>query len=415
MNGDYQTRAEYRHDHNQNNQSQNSPKKPRNKLRWVYRFIGLIIVLLCIGGAYEYHKIHSTAQGVFSDGSGKISKKLKEGKPVSVLAMGTDVGALDRGNKGGNTDTLELVTINPKKETVTMTSIPRDILIKVDTDEGADYVKLNAAYQIGGAKQTVKQVKELLGVSIDYYAVVNMGVLKKVVNAVGGVDVNNPFAFDYEGQHFAKGKLHLNGHDALQYSRMRYDDPKGDYGRQNRQQQVMKSVMKKFKESGSISAANKIMDAVKDGVKTNIPIDNVATLYTNYHVALKNIKTEHFQGLDATIEGVSFQIASPKEINRVSKLIRNQLGLKAKKVVNNETKMYNLQTTYDGYSNTNFVLPNGASYNTPGSGTSNTISSSSKKSSSSLSGSSTYGTKYSADTTYGSYSTNNSTSYSAGY
>ena len=98
MNGDYQTRAEYRHDHNQNNQSQNSPKKPRNKLRWVYRFIGLIIVLLCLGGAYEYHKIHSTAQGVFSDGSGKISKKLKEGKPVSVLAMGTDVGAMNRGN-----------------------------------------------------------------------------------------------------------------------------------------------------------------------------------------------------------------------------------------------------------------------------------------------------------------------------
>ena len=173
--------------------------------------------------------------------------------------------------------------------------------------------------------------------------------------------------------------------------------------------------MKKFKESGSISAANKIMDAVKDGVKTNIPIDNVATLYTNYHVALKNIKTEHFQGLDATIEGVSFQIASPKEINRVSKLIRNQLGLKAKKVVNNETKMYNLQTTYDGYTNTNFVLPNGASYNTPGSGTSNTISSSSKKSSSSLSGSSNYGTTYSADTTYGSYSTDDSTSYDTGY
>ncbi|MDF9445182.1 transcriptional regulator, partial [Limosilactobacillus mucosae] len=87
MNGDYQTRAEYRHDHNENNQK---PKKPRNPLRWVYRVIGLIIVLLCIGGAYEYHKIHSTAQGVFSSGSGKVSKKLREGKPVSVLAMGTD-------------------------------------------------------------------------------------------------------------------------------------------------------------------------------------------------------------------------------------------------------------------------------------------------------------------------------------
>ena len=98
-----------------------------------------------------------------------------------------------------------MITINPKKKTITMTSIPRDTLIKVNTDEGADYVKINATYQIGGAKQTVKQVKELLGVPIDYYAVINMGVLEKVVNAVGGVTVYNPFAFTYEGHHFKKG------------------------------------------------------------------------------------------------------------------------------------------------------------------------------------------------------------------
>ncbi|AMS07660.1 transcriptional regulator [Limosilactobacillus oris] len=336
--------------------------------RWMKWLIWLLVILVAAGGLYEYHKVHQMATGVFSGGDGKISKKLQKGEPVSVLAMGTDVGALDRGNKGGNTDSIELFTINPKTKRITMTSIPRDTLVRVNTDDGADYVKLNAAYSIGGPKQTVKQVSELLNVPIDYYAVINMGVLKKVVNSLGGVEVDNPFAFTYEGYHFKKGKQHLNGNQALKYSRMRYDDPNNDYGRQKRQQQILSSVIAKFKKSGSISSANKIMDAVGDGVKTNIPIDDIATLYGNYHSAMNNVSTYHFQGQDATIDGVSFQIASPKEINRISKLVRKQLGLKPVTVNNHETRMYKSQPSYDGYNNTDFILPGGASYNDPGSG-----------------------------------------------
>ena len=335
---------------------------------WMRTLIWALIILVALGGFYEYHKVHSAATGMFANGNGKISKKLQKGEPVSVLAMGTDVGALNRGNKGGNTDSMELFTINPKTQTITMTSIPRDILVRLNTSDGPDYVKLNAAYSIGGPKQSVKQVKELLNVPIDYYAVINMEVLEKVVNSVGGVTVDNPFAFDYEGHHFKKGTQHLNGSNALKYSRMRYDDPNNDYGRQKRQQQILRNVIQKFKTSGSIGAANKILDAVGDGVKTNIPIDDIATLYGNYHGAMNNVKTHHFQGQDATIEGVSFQIASPKEINRVSKLVRKQLGLKPTKVVNHETKMYKSQPDYDGYNNTDFILPGGASYNDPGSG-----------------------------------------------
>lgn len=334
-------------------------------MKWL---IWLLIVLVAAGGLYEYHKVHQMATGVFSNGDGKISKKLQKGEPVSVLAMGTDVGALDRGNKGGNTDSIELFTINPKTKRITMTSIPRDTLIRVNTDDGADYVKINAAYSIGGPKQTVKQVSELLDVPIDYYAVINMGVLKKVVNSLGGVEVDNPFAFTYEGHHFKKGKQHLNGEQALKYSRMRYEDPNNDYGRQKRQQQILSSVITKFKKSGSISSANKIMDAVGDGVKTNIPIDDIATLYGNYHNAMNSVSTYHFQGQNATIDGVSFQIASPKEINRISKLVRKELGLKPVTVNNHETRMYKSQPNYDGYNNTDFILPGGASYNDPGSG-----------------------------------------------
>lgn len=379
-NRDHETRAEYRREmqdkinqdveRDEDGFNHHPPYHHHHKgtFKWVWRIIILIAVVLCAAGGYEYHQLHSTAKGVFSRGDGKVDKKLAEGKPVSVLAMGTDVGALNRGNKGGNTDTLEVITVNPKKETITMTSIPRDTLVRVNTNKGADYVKINAAYSIGGVKQTVKQVKELLGIPIDYYAVVNMGVLKKVVNAVGGVDVNNPFAFTYEGHHFPKGKQHLNGNNALKYSRMRYQDPNNDYGRQKRQQQIMSDVIHKFKKSGSVSAINKILAAVKDGVKTNIPLDSISVLYGNYRPAMKHVKTYHFQGQNATIDGASFQIASPKEINRVSRIIRTHLGLKTITVNNYETKMYRMQKSYDGYNKTNFVLPGNAEYNVPGSG-----------------------------------------------
>ncbi|WP_251545333.1 LCP family protein [Limosilactobacillus caecicola] len=415
MNDEHETRAEYRHEleerihHNVDGDFDHRPPyihRHHGSHKWVWTIICLVGLILLIGGGYEYHQLHSTAKGVFSSGDGKIDKKLAEGKPVSVLAMGTDVGALNRGNTGGNTDTLEVITVNPKKQTITMTSIPRDTLVRVNTSDGADYVKINAAYSIGGAKQTVKQVKELLGIPIDYYAVVNMGVLKKVVNAVGGVDVNNPFAFTYEGHHFPKGKQHLNGNLALKYSRMRYEDPNNDYGRQKRQQQVMKSVISKFKKSGSVSAVNKILKAVKDGVKTNIPLDSISVLYGNYRSAMNNVKTYHFKGQDATIDGTSFQIASPKEINRVSKLIRKQLGLKPKTVTNYETKMYKAQKNYDGYTNTTFVLPGNAEYNVAGSGSSSKRSSSTTTGSlsSSVSSRSSYSNSYgygSSESSYG--------------
>lgn len=98
---------------------------------------------------------------------------------------------------------------------------------------------------------------------------------------------------------------------------------------------------------------------------------------------MNNVTTYHFQGQDAMIDGTAFQIASPKEINRVSKLVRKELGLKPKKVVNHETKMYKSQPNYNGYNKTDFILPGGASYNDPGSGNgSDYVTSSSRRSSS---------------------------------
>lgn len=353
-----------------------APRRKRHWGRWIAIIVAL--VLLSVGG-YEYYKIHQTAGGIFGKSSSKVSKKLKDGKAVNVLITGIDSGAIGR-NKStygvGNTDTLEIATVNPKKETITFTSIPRDTLVKLNTDDGDDYVKINAAYSIGGIKKTESAIEKLLDINIDYYANVDMGALEKVVNALGGVTVDNPFEFTYEGHTFPKGTQKLNGTNALKYSRMRYDDPNNDYGRQKRQQQVMKAVVGKFKSASSVTAINKLLDVAKDGLKTDVPINSIATLYANYHNAMNNVKTVKFQGENATIDGTSFQIASTKEINRVSKLIKKAEGKHPTTVSNYATKMYDEQTNFDGYNNVYFTLPNGASYNSPGSGYSSTTGSS---------------------------------------
>ena len=318
---------------------------------------------LCLLG-YEYHLWHSTVSKIHTTESANDAQLIKQRKPFSVLAMGTDVGALGRGTSyAGNTDTMEVITVNPQQKRITMVAIPRDTLVKVTTKEGTKYVKINAAYAIGGPQLVKKQVSELIDVPIDFYALTNMGTLKTVVNAVGGVDVNNPFAFTYEKHHFKKGWQHLNGQNALKYSRMRYDDPNNDYGRQRRGQQVLQSVIKSFKQRGSLQAANEIITAAKDGVRTDLPLNHLSCLYLNYHSAMDQTSKDHLQGKDAQIDRTDFQIATASEINRISRKLRQSLDLPVHHVVNNETRMNRDQSTWNGYDQLDYRLPDNAQYN----------------------------------------------------
>ena len=331
-------------------------------IRWGL-IITVVLGLLCLIG-YEYHHWRSAANEIHTRSSATSTALINKHQPFSVLVMGTDVEALGRGTSyAGNTDTMEVITVNPRKKRITMVAIPRDTLVKVQTKAGTRYVKINAAYAIGGPHLAKQQVSELIGVPINFYALTNMGTLKTVVNAVGGVNVNNPFAFTYEGHHFKKGWQHLNGKDALKYSRMRYDDPNNDYGRQKRGQQVLQSVISSFKQRGSLKAANEIITAAKDGVRTDLPLNHLSSLYINYHSAMGHTSKDHLQGKDAQIDGNDFQIATASEINHVSKELCQSLDLPFHRVVNNETRMNKDQKSWNGYYQLNYHLPDGAHYN----------------------------------------------------
>ncbi|WP_375677642.1 LCP family protein, partial [Lactobacillus delbrueckii] len=161
------------------------------------------------------------------------------GEPIAILLMGTDTGALGRTYKG-RTDSIMVAVLNPKTKKTTLVSFERDMQVNLPDYPEYSPSKLNAAYAYGNAKELAKVLKKYFNIPINAYVLINMGGLKTIINKVGGVDITPNLSFTYEGYTFTKGeKTHMDGAKALAYSRMHYDDPEGDYGRQKRQRQIL--------------------------------------------------------------------------------------------------------------------------------------------------------------------------------
>lgn len=311
------------------------------------RFFGVVVLAaVCFGvawAAHMYFTIHSAIDNNGGSGVTASSAQISQGKPISILVLGVDQGIEGRHDKG-NSDTMILVTANPQKKTATMTSIPRDTLADIKGDPGDKYYmfRINSAYEIGGSASSVKTVKAMLNVPINYYLEVNMKALRSLVNAVGGVDVNVPFDFSYDWCDFHKGKQHLNGRHAVAYVRMRKDDPRGDYGRQQRQRQVIQAIAKKAMSMNTLSNYHKLIKIFNKYVKTNLTFNDMLSLAMNYRSCMNNLKSGYLQGHDAWINGSSIQVASTKELQKVSNQLRKNLNLSTETLNNEETRQNEL-------------------------------------------------------------------------
>lgn len=288
-------------------------------LLWIF---GIAVTLIVIGGGVAAFALHNTTSKIHSMDS-SLSKasdtKTSAGKPVSYLLLGTDTGALGRTEKG-RTDTMMIMTVNPNTKTTTMVSLQRDTKITID----GMTEKLNAAYALGDAKQAMTTVEQLLDIKLDGYLLVNMKGLEQLVDAVGGVTVKSPLTFSYEGYSFTENQdVTMNGTEALAFSRMRYDDPRGDYGRQIRQQLVIEAVMNKLKADPKSALNNDFLDAVSDNVRSNISLTSMRNLATKYRDAGETINRDQMTGTGVMIDGVSYQEMSQDEITRVHTEIVN--------------------------------------------------------------------------------------------
>lgn len=305
-------------------------EKKKKKRIWL-RVTGVVLFLLIFGaGAYGYSVYKSLTDAVEAMHQPIDRKKsekrqehvtLAKKQPFSVLMLGVDERERDR----GRSDTIIVLTVNPNQNSVKMLSIPRDTRTEIAGKGTED--KINHAYAFGGVEMSMSTVEDFLDIPIDYYMQINMEGFKDIVDAVGGVTVNNDLDFTYEGVHFPKGELTLNGEKALKYSRMRYDDPRGDFGRQLRQRQIIQAVIKEGASLSTLTNYDEIFKALGSNVKTNLTFDEMVQIQQNYKTAGSHIEQMTISGNGTKINGIYYLIVSDVEKQRVQNELKKHLEL----------------------------------------------------------------------------------------
>lgn len=176
-------------------------------------------------------------------------------------------------------DVIMVSRVHVEAATVRTLSIPRDLYVEIP---GHGFAKINTAYQYGleasgvdwqaAAKLTQDTVSLNFGVSIDGFAVTDMNRFPAVIDAIGGVDVVNPYAFFddvYFNQGFPAGELHLNGDEAMVFTRIRVPD--GDGGRVMRQHLVLQAILTKLQSPEFLLRVPELVSSLNQSVRTNIP------------------------------------------------------------------------------------------------------------------------------------------------
>lgn len=210
-------------------------------------FLLLAVVYFVVAAAYSklnYHEIESLA-----------SEPMREKGVINILLIGND--SRENG-EDGRSDAMILLSVCPKKQKIYMTSLLRDMYVEIP---GHDDNRLNAAYSYGGAELLMKTVEDNLDIEINRYMLVNFEAFANLVDTVGGVDLElsaaeiewvNAYLNEYNlltGKEFGtdymdtsrEGMVHLNGPQALAYTRNRYIGT--DFGRTERQRKVLKAVV----------------------------------------------------------------------------------------------------------------------------------------------------------------------------
>ncbi len=195
-------------------------------------------------------------------------------KPFNIYVAGGDAyGSIENVT---NTDVNMIVTVNPNKRKILLTSIPRDYYVKLPSFGENAYDKLtHAGYY--GIEESIKAIENLLDIDINYYVKVNFSTIIGVIDAIDGIDIYSDYDFTTNNDagtvyyKFNKGINHLNGEDALAFSRERQSFVDGDVQRVKNQQKVIEAIINKVTSSTSlITNYSDILNSVSESMSTNM-------------------------------------------------------------------------------------------------------------------------------------------------
>lgn len=244
-------------------------------------------------------------------------KKLKQ-SPFNILILGIDTGDLGRDDKG-RSDSMIIVHADLAKHTYELMSVERDFLVDIDGYQTKD--KLNAAYAYGGADCAVKTIENFLDIKLPFFVSIDMGGAKNLLEQIGAINVKNDFSFSEEGFDFPEGDLKLKADQALVWARMRHEDLRGDYGRQLRQQAVLKAILNNLSKTKNITKFGEFFNLLTKNIKTNLPLKE---LLRNTKELLKkpDISSDQISGSTLLLDGISYEEPSDDELNRVTNKLK---------------------------------------------------------------------------------------------
>ena len=179
------------------------PKREYNKPQPIYRsrrerqrkkktnWLPIVLLVLAFIVAAAAGAIFASSSLFVEKPVAKKTEMMASGDKTVVMLMGVD----EREGDVGRSDTLMIATLDPKKKKAAILSIPRDTRVKI---QGHGFDKINAAYAYGGYKLTQSTVENLLGVEMEHYVLINVNAFTKIIDAIGGVDINVEKRMYYE-------------------------------------------------------------------------------------------------------------------------------------------------------------------------------------------------------------------------
>ncbi|MGD6842980.1 LCP family protein [Bacillus infantis] len=261
-------------------------QKKRKKRRRIFLWIVVPLLVLVLGAtsyaAFLYNKAQDVAGKSYQPVERTSAKREKPVDPdidnISLLFIGVDDSDVRNYQESSRSDALMVATFNEKAKSVKLLSIPRDSNVYIPSVGYND--KITHAHAKGGVPSTIETVEGLLDIPIDYYVKMNFNAFIDVVDALGGIDVEVPYALSEKDSHdnnhainLQPGLQQLDGEEALALARTRKQD--NDIERGKRQQEILKAIMNKAVSAKGLTKYGDVMEAVGDNMATDLSFDEM--------------------------------------------------------------------------------------------------------------------------------------------
>ncbi|SFW35144.1 LCP family protein [Selenomonas ruminantium] len=304
-------------------QTSNIPPRKAKKKRRIWPWVLMVLVFISAALAGAYYASNSLLEKPVEK---KQSEELITAKDkATIMIMGVD----ERDDDVGRSDTLMIASIDPKTNQASLLSVPRDTRVKI---KGHGFDKVNAAYAYGKEKLSQDTVENLLGVNIDHYIIINTKSFKKIIDAIGGIDIDVPKRMHYEDPwdddggliiDFQPGMQHMDGAKAVTY--VRYRDEEGDLGRIRRQQDFMRACMDKIVSPAIIPKLPSVIKEVMDSIQTDLTFRQLLEFAGTLKQSKENgLKTDMVPGRPLYIDGISYWIPN---LNKLRMTVADTLGV----------------------------------------------------------------------------------------